>query len=150
MKTLVLGVGNPILTDDAVGIRIAQQIEPKANYDTDVVISCEGVISLLEAIDDHDRLIIVDSIKTGKGKPGDLYRFTLDTLCAPSGFATSHGFDITAACNLLQQAGSKTPQVVTIYAVEVSDNTTFGEKCTVAIEKRIPEIARQIAETEHL
>jgi hydrogenase maturation protease len=150
MKTLVLGIGNPILTDDGVGIRVAQQIGQQGKKDIEAAETCEAGLALLEFLGDHDRLIIIDSIKTGKGKPGELYRFKLDDLGVSAGFATSHGLDMATAFKLGELAGYKIPQLISIYAIEVSDNTTFGEKCTGEIERRIPEIARQIVETEKL
>ena len=150
MKTLVLGIGNPILSDDGVGIRVAQQIGQQGKKDVTVAETCEAGLALLEFIGDHDRLIIVDSIKTGKGQPGELYKFLLDDLGVSSGFATSHGLDMATAFKLGERAGYKMPESISIYAIEVSDNTTFSEMCTGEIEKRIPEIAREIVQAEKL
>lgn len=150
MKTLVLGIGNPILTDDGVGIRVAQEIGQLGKKDIEVAETCEAGLALLEYVGEHDRLIVIDSIKSGKGKPGELYRFRLDELGVSSGIATSHGLDMPTAFKLGEHAGYKIPQIISVYAIEVSENTTFGEKCTGEIEKRIPEIAREIAEREKL
>ncbi|MCK4338899.1 MAG: hypothetical protein KAW87_02775 [Candidatus Cloacimonetes bacterium] len=48
MKTLVLGLGNPILTDDGVGIRIANEIKKNCK-DIDVI---EASAAGLRIIDD--------------------------------------------------------------------------------------------------
>ena len=73
MNTLVLGIGNPILTDDGVGIKIAQKLkEEKARLE--VIMTSEAGIALLDLVAGYDKLVIIDSIKTEKGKPGDLYK----------------------------------------------------------------------------
>lgn len=149
MKTLILGIGNPILTDDGIGIRVAQQIN-KQKKEVDVAETSEAGLSLLEFVGDYDKLIIVDSIKTGKGKPGELYKFSLEDLSPASGFSSSHGLDMATAFKLGESVGYKMPQYISIYAVEVEDNTTFGEGCTKSLEERIPELALQIVEAEKL
>jgi hydrogenase maturation protease len=147
MKTLVLGLGNPILSDDAVGIRIAQGLEGLAQ---DTVGTSEAGLSLLDYAVGYDRLVIIDSIMTGKGKPGELYKLELEDLKPGLNRYSSHGVDIATALKLGESLGYPMPRQVTIYAVEIQDNTTFGERCTPEVEERIPSIVRQIAEEERL
>ncbi|MBA7697676.1 hypothetical protein ES703_106344 [subsurface metagenome] len=42
------------------------------------------------------------------------------------------------------------PRFVSIYAIEIKDNSTFGEECTEEVEERIPSIAKKIMEEEKL
>jgi hydrogenase maturation protease len=149
MKTLVLGIGNPILSDDAVGIRIAQGLKQE-NPTHDVVGTSEAGLALLDYAAGYDRLVIIDSIMTEAGKPGELYKLELADLKPGIGFYSSHGVDIATAFALGEKAGYSMPRQVAIYAVEIKDNTTFGEECTPEVEDRIPFIVRQIAEEERL
>lgn len=149
MKTLVLGLGNPILSDDAVGIRIAQGLKEKTPAQ-DVVGTSEAGIALLDYALGYDKLVIIDSIMTEKGKPGELYKLELEDLKPGMSLSSSHGVDIATAFTLGQKLGYPVPRQVTIYAVEIADNTTLGEKCTQEVEERIPLIVRQIAEEERL
>lgn len=149
MKTLILGFGNPILTDDAVGIRIAEELQGEFP-DIAVEAFCEAGLSILEEVTGYDRLVIIDSIKTGKGKPGELYKLTLEDLEPRSDFSSSHGLDIATALKLGEMLGYPLPREVSIYAVEVKDNTTFGEEFTPEIEKSIPLIIRRIVKEERL
>jgi len=149
MKTLILGFGNPILTDDAVGIRIAEELQ-REFPDIAVEATSEAGLAILDEVTGYDKLIIIDSIKTGKGKPGELYKLTLEDLKPRSDFSSSHGLDIATAFKLGEKLGYSMPQRVSIYAVEVKDNTTFGEKFTPEIARSIPFIVRQIIEEERL
>lgn len=149
MKTLILGFGNPILRDDAVGIRIAEALEGEFP-DITVVATSEAGLSILDEVTGYDKLVIIDSIKTGKGKPGELYKLTLEDLKPKSDFSSSHGLDIATAFKLGEKLGYPMPEKVSIYAVEVKDNTTFGEGCTPEIERSISLIVRQIIEEERL
>jgi len=148
-KTLILGIGNPILSDDAVGIRIAQEIKNR-NPALEVVETTEAGMALLEYVDRYDKLIIVDSIKSGNGDLGELYRLELEDLNPSSGFATSHGLDIATAFKLGEKIGYHMPESVSIFAIKVENNTTFGEGCSIELEKRIPLIVKQIVEEENL
>jgi len=149
MKTLILGFGNPILSDDVIGIRIAEELEGRFP-DITVEATSEAGLAILEEVTGYDRLIIIDSIKTGKGRPGELYKLELDDLMPRSDFSSSHGLDIATAFKLGESLGYPLPCEVSIYAIEVKDNTTFGEALTPEVEKSIPLIVRQIIEEERL
>ena len=149
MKTLVLGLGNPILTDDGVGIKIAQKIKEE-NPDLEVIETSEGAFALLDHVIGCDKLIIIDSIKTEQGKPGELYKLELEDLKPTLNLATSHGMDIATAFKVGEGLGYKMPQSLSIYAVGIRDNTTFGEECTKEVAERIPFIAKKIIKEEKL
>lgn len=149
MNTLILGIGNPILTDDGIGIKIAQKVKGK-NHELEVVEASEAGIALLDLIVGYDKLIIIDSIKTGQGNLGELYKLELEDLNPATDFSSSHGIDIATAFEVGKGLGCQMPQSVSIYAIEIKDNTTFGEECTEELEKRIPQITKQIIEEEKL
>jgi len=149
MKTLILGLGNPILTDDAVGIRIAQQLKQEI-HDLEVVGASEAGIVLLEHVIGYDKLVIIDSTRTEKGKPGELYKLDLEDLKPAMDFSSSHGIGIATAFKVGEGLGYRMPKDVSIYAVAIKDNTTFGEECTKEVEEKIPSIIKQIKEEEKL
>jgi len=149
MSTLVLGIGNPILTDDGVGIEIAQKLKEE-NPELDVVETSEAGIALLDFVIGYDRIIIIDSIKTEKGRPGDLYKLELEDLRPSKDFSSSHGIGIATAFELEKKLGYKMPEQISIYAIDIKDNTTFGEDCTQEIKTKIPSIALQIIKEERL
>ena len=149
MNTLILGVGNPILTDDGVGIKIAQKLEEE-NPSLEVIETSQSGMALLDLIAGYDKLIIIDSIKTEKGKPGELYKLKLEDLKPATDFSSSHGIDIATAFQLGQRLGHRMPKYISLYAVEIKDNTTFGEECTQEIKEGIPFIIRQIIKEEKL
>ncbi len=148
MNTLVLGIGNPLLGDDGVGIRIAQQF--KGNPAVDVLETSEAGLALLDLVSGYDRLILIDSIKTSQSEPGELRRFSLTDFNTASELTSFHGVDIATAFSLGRKAGYKMPEQVSIYAVAITENSTFGENCTEEIEWKIPSIAQQISEEENL
>jgi len=149
MKTLILGVGNPILTDDGVGIKIARKLK-EIDPELEVTETSEAGLALLDLVAGYDKLVIIDSIKTEKGKPGELYQFGLEALKPTANLSSSHGVDIATAFEIGHRLGYRMPNYVSIYAVEIKDNTTFGEGCSGEVEERIPFIAEQIIGKEQL
>jgi hydrogenase maturation protease len=149
MKTLILGIGNPIVTDDSAGLRIARRIK-ESKPGLEVVEACSGAMGLFDYMVDCDKLVIIDSIKTAGGQPGMLYKVELEDLKPSLNQPTSHGLDIASALKLGAGLGYKMPQSVSIYAVEIKDNTNFGEECSKEIADRIPSIAEEILEEENL
>ena len=149
MNTLILGIGNPILTDDGVGIKIARKIK-EGNPELEVIETSEAGIALLDLIAGYDKLVIIDSVKTGQEKPGKAYKLRLEDLKPTVDSASSHGVDIATAFELGRGLGYRMPKYISLYAVEIKDNTTFGEDCTEEVEERISFIMSQIIEEEKL
>ncbi len=149
MNTLILGIGNPILSDDGVGIKIARKLK-EGNLQSEVVETSEAGLALLDLIPGYDKVIIIDSIKTEQGKPGEVYKLDLEDLKPTMDFTSSHGISIATALELGRMMGYKMPSCVSLYAVEIKDNVTFSENCTQEVEKRVPLITKQIIGEEKL
>ena len=63
---------------------------------------------------------------------------------------SSHGMDIATAFEVGKSLGCKMPESVSIYAVEVGDNSNFSEQCTKEVEEKIPSIVKRIIGEEKL
>jgi hydrogenase maturation protease len=140
---LIMGIGNPILTDDSVGLKIARGLKER-RPDLDIVETMETGVGMLDVIAGYERLIIIDSIRSGNDKPGSLYRLQIPNPENPISFSCAHGSDILSAIRLGQSFGHKIPGEIVIYAVEIEDNRTFGEECTRAVFENIPVIIEEI------
>jgi hydrogenase maturation protease len=78
-KTLVLGVGNLLLSDDGVGIHTIQRLQEIAQLPEEVQVLDGGTsgLDLLYHLEGVSRLIIVDAVETG-GPAGTLTRLVGD------------------------------------------------------------------------
>jgi hydrogenase maturation protease len=150
MKTLLLGLGNPILKDDSVGLKVVRELGEKVpKKDIDIEEASLANIDLLESIGTYDRLIIVDSIKTGEGSPGELYQLSLDDLRSTLHLSSPHDINLATALELGKRLGMHVPSEIRIYAIEIEDNQTFSETCTPSVGRAIPRIVEEIAQKEH-
>jgi len=151
MKTLLLGLGNPILKDDSVGLRVVRELGKKVSGDhVHVKEACFANMDLLEVIGPYHRLIIVDSIKTEDGRPGELYRLGLDDLRSSFHLSCPHDINLATALELGKQLGMEIPKEIQIYAIEVEDNQTFSENCSPLVEEAVPRVVEEIARIENL
>ncbi len=147
MKTLVLGLGNPILSDDGAGIKVAHEVGGKLN-DPQVTVaetSAAG-LSLLDSIVGYDKVIIIDAIQTEKGRAGQIYRMGTEDFSLTKHFSSPHQINLVTALELGKMLNLAMPQKITIFAVEAKDIISFSEKCTPEVEQVIPEVVKMVLE----
>jgi hydrogenase maturation protease len=69
---MVLGLGNLLMGDEGVGVRVARRLEEElSDPETDIVDGGTGGLHLLEYFLDHDRVVLVDAVLDG-GAPGSI------------------------------------------------------------------------------
>jgi hydrogenase maturation protease len=145
MKTLLLGMGNPILTDDSVGVRLTRDVSERLARSPDLVVVEEcsaGGLALLDVIAGHDRLIVLDALRTRGGTPGDWYRFDARTLRETLNLRNVHDVNFATALELGRRLGVQLPpdEEIHIFAVEVADDATFGETLSPALDAAYGEV----------
>ncbi len=147
MKTLVLGTGNPILSDDGVGIKVAHEVGEKLN-DPQITVAAtsEAGLSLLDSIVGYDKVIIIDAIQTKEGNIGQIYRMGPEDFSLTKHFSSPHQINLVTALELGKMLGLAMPQKITIFAVEAKDIASFSEKCTPEVERAIPEAIKMVLE----
>jgi hydrogenase maturation protease len=151
VKTLLLGLGNPILRDDSVGLRVVRELEKRmVNEDVHIEEATFANIDILDIVSSYDRLIIVDSIKTNGGRPGQLYPLGLEDFQSTLHLSCPHDINLATALELGRQLEIQIPKEIRIYAIEVEDNQTFSEACSPSVERAIPGIVEKIAQAECL
>jgi len=145
MKTLILGLGNPILSDDGVGIQVARALEGRLNQqEVTVMETSMAGLNLLDLLVKFDRVIIVDAIQTIGGKAGQIYRLEPSTFDATRHAATPHDVNFATALELGNRLGLALPQQITIFAIEVEDVITFSEECTPKVREAIPVCVKMV------
>jgi hydrogenase maturation protease len=149
VKTLVLGLGNPILTDDSVGIEVVRALKPRVD-DSQVTLheASLGGLNLLDILVGYDQAIIVDAIQTRDGTVGDVYHLRADDFEPCLHVSCAHDVSFATALELGRKMGLRVPRDITIVAVEVQDVTTFGDECTpmvqVAISTAVEMVLREL------
>ena len=142
-------MGNRILRDDAVGIRLARDLSEhlRGRSGVDIVEECSvGGLNLLDLVTGYDRLIVFDSIKTADGRPGAWYAMTGESFKETMNLTNVHDANFTTALELGRRTGAHIPSPadIHIFAVEILDNTTFSESMTAELESAYPDYSQEI------
>lgn len=144
--TIIIGVGNPILSDDGAGILVARKIKEAISQSAfiHIVEASLGGIGLLDLMAGYHRAIIVDSIKTKNGEPGTIYRLSIDEVGSPSYSWGPHLMDLRTAVELGICLGYKIPERIDVYAIEIKENEFFSELLSPEVEGAIPLLTEKI------
>jgi hydrogenase maturation protease len=141
VKTLVLGLGNPILTDDGIGVYVVREVAARwTGEGVEFQEACVGGLRLLEVIAGYDRLILVDAIQTRDGAAGQVYRLAADDPRASLHAGSTHDLSFRGALAWGRRMGLALPadDAITIIAIEAADVLTFGEALTPAVAGALP------------
>lgn len=146
MRTIVVGLGNPILTDDGVGIRVAELVKERlaTNADVDVIVAYAGGLRLMEAIAGYDLAIIVDAVKSGVLAPGTVQAFSPGTAVATRNTLCTHDGDLATVLALGRDLGLLLPDRVEIVGIEAHEVERFGEELTPGVAAALPEAVNEV------
>ncbi len=140
MKIAIVGVGNILLKDEGIGVRVVRQLENEYTFPSDVALIDGGTDGphLTSLVADFDEIIVIDAVEGGE-KPGTLYRFTLNDISFDiSTHLSIHEMGVLEALNDVKLLG-KEPKV-TFIGVEPEDISPWGMELSPVVEEKIPEI----------
>jgi hydrogenase maturation protease len=156
MSVVIIGVGNPVLTDDSVGIQVVRQLAKEVTHRPDITTYelYAGGISLMEAMRGHEKAIIIDAILTEQRNPGAVHFLTPSDLGASRNVHSSHDANLPVALEMGRMLGLPLPHQVKIWAIEAQDVETCGESLTEKVAEAVPAVVsrvlRELAETRPL
>jgi hydrogenase maturation protease len=83
VKTLVLGLGNILLSDEGVGVRVVERLQERYVFPPDVQILDGGTLGLdlMPYVESADRLLVVDALEMS-ATPGTVARLEGDEVPA--------------------------------------------------------------------
>lgn len=140
MRTLIIGLGSPLLTDDSVGLKVAQALRCRLANDESVTVEedVRGGLQLMERLTGYDRAIVIDAIVTGAA-PGTIHQLTPDDIPTQKS-ASQHDVNLPTALELGRQLGVHLPasRDIVLVGIEADDILTFSEECTPPVAEAIP------------
>jgi len=153
IKTLILGMGNSILSDDAIGLTAAKLVYESLNSairNPQSAISLHlaetGGLNLLDLVTGYDSLVVIDSIKTGKFKPGEVVEIDAKSGLGSHRLLSSHDVSLFEAMDMGRKLGAKVPDKVRIFGIEILNNTDFSENLTPELKNTLDPAVRQITD----
>ncbi len=152
MKTLVLGLGNPLLGDDRVGWVVAGQVEQKINPETigatGVEVDCLAVggLSLMERMIGYDRAILIDAISTHQQPPGTVRACSFDRLphLSAEHMTSAHDTSLQTALQVGRSMGAQLPKDIQVVCIESVRTYDFTEELTPPVASAVPQAVQAV------
>lgn len=146
-RVVILGVGNLLLSDEGVGVHVANKLmEMDLPEGVEVYEGGTDGFRLMSVVTGADRLIVVDAVKGG-GEPGSIYRFDVnDAPSMPDSYKTSvHQIGILEVIHFSEFVGKgKTPET-TILGIEPK-SLEMAMELTPEIAAKVPRVIELVLE----
>lgn len=150
---LVLGVGNPILGDDGVGVAVAKELAKSEIAAAVDVKEAENIgLDILNTIDGYDMVIIVDAIVVKKEKVGKIIRIENPEHAITAHSTSLHDVNFASAIKAGRKLGIKIPKIV-VYGINVEQEKMeeFREGLSPEVERAVKRaVKRVLKETRQL
>jgi len=144
-NTLILGVGNDILTDDGIGPKIVEELrrDIQEEYISYLTVATGG-LEILELIKDYDKVIIIDAIKTKDGIPGTVYHLTPSNFKETLHISSFHDVSFLTALKVGEKLDIHVPDQINIIAIEIVEDLTFSSEFSKPIAEKYSEIYMEV------
>ena len=144
-SVLVLGLGNDLLGDDAVGLHVAREVRKRLAGAGDCAVSetIEMGLALLDEIVGCEHLLLVDAIETGTAPPGSIHEFGAASLGGRR-IAAPHFVGIAETLELGGRLGLAMPRDVRVFAIEVRAEYTVRSSLTPEVRRAVGKAADRI------
>lgn len=137
--TVIIGMGNPLLSDDGVGIAVAHAVAARLQQTMGLTVTelHTGGIRLMEAMAGFKRAVVVDAMLSGAA-PGTLQQFNSADFVTTKNTFSSHDTDFATAYDLGRLAGVPLPEQVSFWGIEAREFDLFGENFTDEVAAAVP------------
>lgn len=142
---LLLGIGNPLLTDDGIGIIIARELAKKNLSGVDIEEATASGIEIMEMMLDYRKVVVVDAIMLSDEAPGKIMKLNEEDFSHTVHGSSPHGVNISTAIALGRQtAPDRMPGEIVFYAMQAQDVSTFSEMPTGKVKKNLPKLLKMV------
>ncbi|RJP55971.1 MAG: hydrogenase maturation protease [Anaerolineaceae bacterium] len=145
MKTIVIGLGNPILGDDGVGWKVAGEVRDQLPPDSHADVECLslGGISLMEHLIGYEHAILIDAFALDE-PTGSILILKLDDLPNYSAFHTTstHDTSLQKAIEMGRSLGAQLPGDVTVVGIATKRVYDFSEELSPPVADAVPLAAK--------
>jgi len=151
-KMKIIGLGNPFMGDDAVGVLVARKLR---QYEQTSVFIVEGGLAglnLLHEMEGTDTLVLIDAVHS-QSKTGTIFRFTIPqdlekigTLAWGTSASSTHSFGLAEALTLAHTLEAL-PAHVVLYGIELGQ-IQKGQTLSPTVSKAMKDVVNRITVKE--
>ena len=145
IKTLILGLGNDILTDDGIGPRLVRDLAQMIdNTGVQFNTACCGGLEIMEFIKGYEKVVFIDAFRNQEGKPGDVYYFVPSDYRETSNLSSLHDINFLTALELGNSLNMNLPVDLHIIAIKIIEDLEFSEEFTPELKEKYPGILEEV------
>jgi hydrogenase maturation protease len=138
---LVLGLGNELLKDDAVGIRVAEKLQGTLPDGIEVRSTPLFGLALLDDLISREKVLLIDSYLPEEFAASDIREIDLDSL-GDFRAACPHSVGLTEIREIMRSLDLGFPREVCVLAIPVTDPLTFSTKMSPEVSASVDEAAK--------
>lgn len=151
VDVVVLGLGNPLRRDDAVGLKIAADVErmllEKPLPGVRVLTSARAGFELIDLLAGATHAVIVDCLELPDPTPGKVHRLSLEAFAGSARLVGMHEISVADALELARRLKIQMPRTVEIVAIEALDTYTLSEEMDPRVAAAVEPAARSVLGT---
>jgi len=145
MKTLILGLGNEILGDDAFGIEVARRLKVSGNIKKADIVECSASgFRLLDYLEGYDRAFIIDSYLSEEKPAGNVIVLDIADDPGPPPGSSSHFFSFPQSIRAGRMMGMHLPGRITAFCVTIKEYNFTDRGISPELEPAAMEIFNRI------
>jgi hydrogenase maturation protease len=139
MRTIIIGVGNPLRSDDAAGLVAARMLRDRLAGEADIEVAelWAGGLRLVETMVGYQRAVVIDAMATGELPPGSVRKLSLAELGDARNIACVHDTSLPTALEIWRTSSVPVPEEIAIFAIEGQDMETLGEDLTSPVRRGV-------------
>ena len=143
----VIGLGNEVITDDAVGLHVAREVGrrlPETGLDADVVESATGGFGLLDLLCGREGVVIVDALEQAELRPGQVVQLASAERATSLRLWSPHEISLPVALQVGPRLGYAMPARIEIIGVQGQELRRFGSTLTPEVAAAVPRAAGKV------
>ncbi len=149
MKPLrVIGIGNSMAGDDAIGPLIIKAMKAKPLDDVELIEAGLSGLGILDFMKGADTVILIDAVQSGK-TPGTIHRLNIPNDLGllmrsawNSGTTSTHGFGLGETLTLSHTLGTLPPTTL-VYGIDLGQ-TEMGTEVSLHVKEAIKDVVSAI------
>jgi len=153
-RTLVLGLGNPLLCDDGVAIYVIREVRTRLNAGPELHFeeSSEAGLALMDLLIGYDTVFILDALPVKSGPYGQLLEIPASRWEDMPLASSPHYTGLPSLLQMGQRLGYPMPARVRLFGITVKDPFTVREGLTPEVEQALTHLVDRLTEIlqEHL
>ena len=147
MKTVIIGLGNPIVGDDAIGIKVTDYIRDTYTFPVNTEILSDisiGGFGLVELFRGYDKVILIDAIETGNNPIGKVIQLKSEEFALALHTSDYHNMDFFTALEFANQMYDNITEDISIIGIEIINPMEFSYDLSYELQSEFREIVKRV------